>query len=953
MGQGFSVFISAVTREFGGARDALANALQARGIEVKVQRSFDLGDDSTLAKLHDYIQGCDRVIALIGAYSGMFPPDGAVTGEFRAMLPAGMTRASLTQWEVIFARHHGRQTYFLEAAGFEPEQPASDSDDPAAQAAWRRWLFDGGIGRDRRQFRTADGLRADVMELEWPNFARPKPSNLPGSIGHLFKGREEFLDRLRESFRHKAATAITGKAVHGLGGVGKTRAAIEYGHARAGDHAATFFLIGKSENDLRDSLAALADAAVLDLPEKDVPDLDVRVAAVIRWLRTNPGWLLIIDNVDAEPAAKAVRGFLDQVSVGGGHVLVTSRVSDWGHMVEPLELDLLSVDAAKELLLESTPRRTKHAGEDEALTRLADEQLGCLSLALVQAAAYIDERRIGFADYGALFEREANKLLARLGEAAVGNLRYPLPVALAWQASFAQLSDAGRLLLDMLAWLSIEPIPRTLFAAWPDETVDLDEALVELTRYSLVHWEAENKAITLHRLVAQVTRDNLDDAGRDRALGALFLWFRAVNPKMDPEDVRCWPRLLPLLPHVLMLFERTKGCGPYPQQTNLYDEYARLLWSLARYHEAEPLHRRALAIDEASHGPDHPVVAIRLNNLASLLRDTNRLAEAELLYRRALAIGEASDGPDHPGVATRLNNLAGLLHDTNRLAEAELLYRRALAIGEVSHGPDHPVVAIRLNNLAGLLHDTNRLAEAELLYRRALAIGEVSHGPDHPEVAIRLNNLADLLRHTNRLAEAEPLFRRALAIDEASYGPDHPRVAVDLNNLARLLGPTNRAGEAEPLYRRALAINEVSYGRDHPTVAICLNNLAALLQVTDRLADAEPLYRRALAINEASYGSQHPNVATDLNNLAGLFRDTDRLAEAEPLLRRAALILLRSSKASGHLLANIAQALQNYALALSEAGREPGDVRAIIDSAMMEAGFDPAILWPQVFGGDG
>ena len=38
--------------------------------------------------------------------------------------------------------------------------------------------------------------------------------------------------------------------------------------------------------------------------------------------------------------------------------------------------------------------------------------------------------------------------------------------------------------------------------------------------------------------------------------------------------------------------------------------------------------RRALAIDETSFGPDHPNVAIRLNNLARLLQDTNRLAEA-------------------------------------------------------------------------------------------------------------------------------------------------------------------------------------------------------------------------------------------------------------------------------------------------------------------------------------
>ena len=51
-------------------------------------------------------------------------------------------------------------------------------------------------------------------------------------------------------------------------------------------------------------------------------------------------------------------------------------------------------------------------------------------------------------------------------------------------------------------------------------------------------------------------------------------------------------------------------------------------------------------------------LATGLNNLALLLQDTNRRGEAEPLYRRALAIGEASFGPDHPDVANRLNNLA-------------------------------------------------------------------------------------------------------------------------------------------------------------------------------------------------------------------------------------------------------------------------------------------------------
>ena len=112
--------------------------------------------------------------------------------------------------------------------------------------------------------------------------------------------------------------------------------------------------------------------------------------------------------------------------------------------------------------------------------------------------------------------------------------------------------------------------------------------------------------------------------------------------------------------------------------------------------------RRALVIDEASYGADHPNVAIDLNNLAASLQATNRLGEAEPLMRRALVIDEASYGADHPNVAIDLNNLAASLQATNRLGEAEPLMRRALAIFEKSLGTDHPNTALVRENLAAI-----------------------------------------------------------------------------------------------------------------------------------------------------------------------------------------------------------------------------------------------------------
>ena len=52
----------------------------------------------------------------------------------------------------------------------------------------------------------------------------------------------------------------------------------------------------------------------------------------------------------------------------------------------------------------------------------------------------------------------------------------------------------------------------------------------------------------------------------------------------------------------------------------------------------EPLLKRFLAMKEKALGPDHPDVALGLENLAGLYRSTKREAEAEKLEQRAARI---------------------------------------------------------------------------------------------------------------------------------------------------------------------------------------------------------------------------------------------------------------------------------------------------------------------------
>ena len=79
--------------------------------------------------------------------------------------------------------------------------------------------------------------------------------------------------------------------------------------------------------------------------------------------------------------------------------------------------------------------------------------------------------------------------------------------------------------------------------------------------------------------------------------------------------------------------------------------------------------RRALTIDEASFGAEHPKVAIRLNNLARLLQATNRLQEAEPLMRRALEVFIGSLGVEHPRSRTVAENYSVLLQAMGRTGD--------------------------------------------------------------------------------------------------------------------------------------------------------------------------------------------------------------------------------------------------------------------------------------------
>ncbi len=821
--------------------------------------------------------------------------------------------------------------YFVEIPGW---------DDPGFEeraAAWvselrkrqhidlRPWFSEGiNALRDAAVTRRLDLLNRQIRD-RLLHFRRIL--EMPGNVdrpNERFVGRIEEMRRLHEMVGLGKIGVLT--AIHGLGGMGKTALAVQYAHAYADYYAGGRWQIRcEGREDLRSAIVSLAGAEGLkfEFTDEQKRDLDAQFNRTLaemkrRTMEASHGHcLIILDNVDdprlLEPAMISRLPQEEWL-----HVIATSRLGE--HELYGMQPDrsFLPVDELPEedaiSLMERYQPFNRFANESKRVAaREIVQLLGCLTLAVESAAVYLGTYHDDVT-CSTFLQRLVEEGLGGLDEAAdqagKRTLHGEMRISTTLQSTLERLSctellvlmyaalfPADRIALPWIRALVSQQYPKMALEArigYPDPWINLLRHLFSLRLLQCIGTDHDQKPreARMHRLVQEVIQASgkkfMEKCRIDKPFGALnqeLTELAQSRASFLEENWLDWGHrweVEPLREYSVQVLSLEESGS-----TLLANSVASTLYELGRYSEAEPLMRRALQIDETSYGPDHPTVAIDLNNLAQLLKDTNRLTEAEPLMRRALQIDETSYGPDHPTVAIDLNNLAQLLKDTNRLTEAEPLMRRALQIDETSYGPDHPTVAIDLNNLAQLLKDTNRLTEAEPLMRRALQIDETSYGPDHPTVARDLNNLALLLQDTNRLTEAEPLMRGALQIAETSYGPEHPTVAIELNNLAMLLKDTNRLTEAEPLILLALQIDETSYGPEHPMVARDLNNLALLLKDTNRLTEAEPLMRRALSIDETSYGPEHPTVAIDLNNLALLLKDTNRLTEAEPLMRRA------------------------------------------------------------------
>ena len=598
--------------------------------------------------------------------------------------------------------------------------------------------------------------------------------------------------------------------------------------------------------------------------------------------------LIVFDNVeDINHLTKLVpRG--DGLRV----VVTTTNEHGWKNQSwDSIKVGVFSREDSIKCLLQITDSEDREAADAVA------QKLGDLPLAIVQAGATACEEDLTLKQYISRLEHYSSSIVIKrvLGDDYTADVSSALFMAVdvALDKLGGDEREVARRQLGGLAVLAQSGVPtRWIDPLSPDAySSDLEEnvpdiadknahsALTELVKMSVVQQSVNKNVTMLHRLQAQVLRENW---GKEKTATCEEAFDAAVEilgrtkfeqlpsnatdaRRREVSDLIAQLSAIAVQNYSRLLFES--------EQIRLY------LYRAFKYGHDLGIEYKTVELSAAVEviedvlGTDHPDTLMVRNNLAFAYRSVGRFDEAIELYERVLADQKWVLGPDHPNTLTTRSNLAGAYRSVGRFDEAIELFEWVLADRVRVLGPDHPKTLTTCNNLAVAYHSAGRFDEAIELFEWVLADRVRVLGPDHPKTLTTCNNLAVAYHSAGRFDEAIELYERVLADQERVLGPDHPDTLITRNNLAGAYHSAGRFDEAIELYERVLADQERVLGPDHPDTLATRNNLAFAYHSAGHFDEAVNAWEELLPDCRRVLGLEHPLTKQVEKNLEAAKRE--------------------------------------------------------------------------------
>jgi nucleoside phosphorylase/tetratricopeptide (TPR) repeat protein len=701
-----------------------------------------------------------------------------------------------------------------------------------------------------------------------------------------FVGRRNEIGKLEEILN--AQNGPRRIAITGLGGVGKTQVALELAYRlRDQDMECSVFWVPSTSHAMVEQ-SFVKIAQMLGLCGGKPADVKEQVQTYLSSDRAGK-WILIFDNADdtemwlpGHGRTPVLEDLLPQSEQG--RILFTTR--NWELAVELTYSNIIPIpDVDKEAarnIFESL--LVQKSVLDDSIVVALLEQLAFLPLAIAQAAAYINKKRLDLATYLKLLQNEENGAAEILSEDFGDPGRYrdiENAVITTWLVSFKQIRHQDPLAADFLSFIAcIDPrnIPQSLLPAPRSEKKRLD-ALGLLDAYSFT--ARQETAINMHRLVHIATRNWL------RKNGQFSHWIQRVADQLEkvfPDNHYSNRRLWrDYLPHALTLLHENEFIKEQGVYIDLVQRVADCLTSDGRCLESEGLYKKVLAINETTQGPKHPSTLRSIANLASTYRNQGRWDKAEELQVHVMKASKTVLGDKHPDTLTSIANLASTYRNQGHWDKAEELQVHVMEASKTVLGDKHPSTLTSIANLASTYRNQGQWDKAEELQVQVMEASKTVLGDKHPSTLTSMANLASTYWYQGRWDEAKELEVHVMQGRKIVLGDKHPSTLTSIANLASTYRNQGQWDKAEELQVHVMEASKTVLGDKHPSTLTSIANLASTYRNQGRWEKAEELEVQVIEASKTVLGDKHPSTLTSIANLASTYWNQGRWDEAEEL----------------------------------------------------------------------
>jgi tetratricopeptide (TPR) repeat protein len=746
----------------------------------------------------------------------------------------------------------------------------------------------------------------------------------------FFTGCEHILSSIRATFQNWEALNPDNlnhvQTITGMGGIGKTRLAVEYSHRFKNEYTVVHWIAADSLEALDVGYIALAKS--LGLPEAKKDDPKQIVAAALNWLSSCTGWLLIFDNVDdyvihnkksiekadvystiKERLPKKIRG----------HVLITSRQVTTNSFFRVMQMPCMNPEIGALFLLrrsrmiDMTCPLSYAPKEDVETARELVEEMGGLPLAIDQAGGHISYEGLTLKEYQELYMECREELWKERGnETDPSSALHASPVFITFTTSFRKIETDhnAEMLLKLCAVLHPDKIPKDMLTVgaqylYPGTAMPkraMQKAISPLRQYSLILLSRDNTTITIHRLVQEILLTLMKDSlSTIREL--VYTATRMVDTSFPFVNYGTLSSATIYLPHA-------EVCSGNIAKYSLVDQFseiqrvpqilpitAHLLYYLGsyfyyigQYTRAEEQYRFSKMILEKVESSELETQTLKISVIRALAQAywrTGHYKESSPNYKQALKIAEELYGQDSRETALTLHQYARVLGEQGKYEECNTLFERTLHIWRESTEND------KVKMLARSEHEFARLLGVQGFHKRAeeLSSGALEvfkrpdiAGPSHPTTASILRALIRIRMDQGRYGDAEEKLKWVQKVMEEGLGENHIEVGTTCHELASVYHRQEKYEEAKELYKKALDIYESSLqeydkgrmSQGHPDTVATLSGLASVYRAQGNFDEAEKMYQRALSICSSQLTAEHVGAIAVRKDFAELLRQLGR-----------------------------------------------------------------------------